>query len=107
LLFQVTFDRLPDIVELLRDERRRQLELVALVERIEQLALETIAGRAGMLARNPVLHGVAQLGQRLHAELFGEIVVDGELARRIDRLRGYVEGCFLSGKLRLEIVRRE
>src|SRR4029079_15039758 len=51
LLLQVAFDGLPDVVKLLGHESRRQIELVALVERIEKLALQTIAARTGVLAR--------------------------------------------------------
>ena len=91
LLLEVVLDRLPDVLELLIDQRRRQLELVALVERVEQLALELRAARAGVLLRDAALHGLAQLGERLQAELLGERVIDRHLARRVDRLRRHLE----------------
>ena len=88
------------MVEFLLDQRRRRLELVALVELVEQRALELLARRAGVLALDALLDRVAQLVEQFKAERLGELVVDRDLARRLDRLRGHVELGVLAGEIR-------
>ena len=60
-----------------------------------------------MLARDAVLDRVAQLGERLQTERFGELVVDRHRAGRLDRLGGDDEFGVLAGEIGFLIVRRE
>src|SRR5262249_21178491 len=97
LLLQVVLDLRPDVGELLLYEARRRLEFVTIIELVEQRALEPLARSKRMLARDAILHGVFEFRQRLHAERFGKLVVDCDLARRFDRLDGDREGGVLAG----------
>ena len=62
---EIGLDRLPDIGEFLIHERRRQIELVALVERVEQRALELAPACRRVFLREPPLDGILELGERL------------------------------------------
>ena len=87
----------PDVGELLLDQAGRRLEFVPLVEFIEQGALELLAGRRGVLLLKAVAHAVAELGERLHAERFGKVIVHRHRAGRFHRFRRDGEGRLLAG----------
>ncbi len=88
-------------------EGRRHLELVQAVERVEQAALHLVAALRVVLLGDAALHLLLELLEALHAEGLGELVIDGEGAGRLDRLRGDLEGGILAGEVGRRIVRRE
>ena len=73
---QVVLELLPDAVELVVDQRRRQLELVRLLELVEQLALELHA--RGVWRTRADLPPTSSLAcaSAFGAERLGELVVD-------------------------------
>ena len=54
-----------------------------------------------------VLHRFAQLRDRFQSERFGEIIVSGHAARRLDRLCTDDEFGGFAGEVLLHVVRRE
>ena len=60
-----------------------------------------------MIARQLIADRFLELVERFHARNLGEIIVDFDLARRFDRLRGNVKGGFLAGELFRQVVVRE
>ena len=101
---EVAVDLVPDVVELGFDQLGRRLELVGRVERVEQLALDLLAGHPAVLALDLAAHDLAQPLQRFEAELLGRLVVDLELAGLRDLLDLDVEGRFLAGQMRGGVV---
>ena len=90
----------PDRVELVLDQRRRRRELVQGVELIQQFALELLPAHRGVLARDAILDRVLELLERLQSERLRELLVDGDLFRRLDRFGGDVElGGFAGERL--------
>ena len=100
-------DRVPHQLELFVDQRRRRLELWALVEPVEQRALDALARRAGELGRQPLARGILQLVERFKPERLGELVVDLGLRGRLDRGRRGLELGRLAGELLAHVVLRE
>ncbi len=84
-MLDLVLDALPDGVELGVDQLLGHVELVAFVERVEDLALHRPGG-SSKRARYRIwsLHRIAQAGDVVEAELLGEIVVElaGVRARR-------------------------
>ena len=104
LLFEVVFDRRPDVVEFLLDQARRRLEFVVLVELIEHRPLELLARSRGVLALDALAQRVPQLAQRIQSEALGEVIVQSDLTWRLDRLRGDRERRVFARKGRRRIV---
>ncbi len=107
LALEIVLDRLPHVVELLAHQRRRQFELVALVERVEQLALELCARRLRVLLRDAILHGVAQLLRATRSQAAWRTRRRPSPARRVDRLRLDGERRGFAGHVGLHVVLRE
>ena len=106
-VLEVHLDLRPHRRELLLDERLRQLEGVFRVERVEELLLELAPRMGVVVALDRAADCVLELVERLHAEALGELVVDLDLARRLDLLHGDVELGLLAGEVRGAVVRRE
>ena len=98
---------LPQILEFLLDQRRRQWEFMPLVQRIEQRPLDALLRHRIVLALNAFAHRGLQLVERIQSERLGEFVVDRDRARRFDRFGGGVEHGLLSGQRRRRIILRE
>ena len=79
----------------------------ALVEAVEQHALDALARRAGELRSQPLARGLLQLVEQFQTERLGELVVDRGLLRRFDQRRGGLELGRLAGELLAGIVLRE
>ena len=73
----------PDVVELLLDHLRRQLEGVHGIELVEQLALDLLAGLHAIAGLDLLADRVAELVEQFEAEPLGEFVIDleGDRAR--------------------------
>ena len=99
LRLEIALHRAPDVLELLLGERRRQPELVHLVELVEKLALDPLTARAGVLLLEARLDRVLELIERIEAKSFRELVIDCDRAWRLDRFRRDIELGFLAGKL--------
>jgi hypothetical protein len=80
---------------------------MALVETVEQHALDALARGAGEFGRQPLARGFLQLVERFQAERLGELVVDLGLLRRFDQGRGGFELGRLAGQLLAGVVLRE
>jgi hypothetical protein len=93
--------------KVLLDQRRRRLELVAVVETVEQRALDALAGGAGELGDQALARGFLQLVERFEAKRLGELVVDLSLAGRFDCGRGGLELGRLACELLAGVVLRE
>ena len=79
----------------------------ALVEPVEQHALDALAGSAGKFGGQPLARGFLQLVERFQTERLGELVVDLGFLRRFDQgCRGFEFGR-LTGKLVVGIILRE
>ena len=98
---QVADDRLPDVLELVLDHAGGRRELVGCVERVEQPPLDAPPRYAGVVALQPVLDRVLELGERLQAERLGESVVDADRAGRRNGLRRHLEDRVLPGEVLL------
>ena len=75
------------------------------VEPIEELALEPLAAKPGILLLQPAAHRLRELVEGFHAERFGKRIIDGDAARRLDRFCGNVELRLFSRQDGVEIVR--
>ena len=107
--FEIVLELLPDAVELVVDERRRQLELVCRIQLIEQLALQLHARDAWSYSRLICAgHSSSKLLEAFGAERLGELVVDLGLHRRCNLLHLDVElGRLCRPAARHRIVVRE
>src|SRR6266704_5839432 len=77
---------------------------MAVVETVEQRALDALARRTGEFGDQAPARGFLQLVERFEAERLGELVVDGGLAGRLDqRCRGLELGG-LAGELFAGVV---
>ncbi len=80
---------------------------MALVEAVEQRALDALAGRTGEFGDQALARGFLQLVERFEAERLGEFVVDRGLAGRFDQGRRGFELGGLAGELFAGVVLRE
>ena len=80
---------------------------MALVELIEQRALDLLARRRRVLALDALAQRIAQLGQQFQAERLGEIVVERDRAGRFHRLCRDRESRVFAGDGGRRIVLRE
>src|SRR3546814_12473464 len=74
--YTTLFRSAPDRLELLIDQRLRHLEPVRLVEPVEQYALHARPRESAVLAFDPPLHRLPQLGESLEAEVLRGLVAD-------------------------------
>jgi hypothetical protein len=68
------------------------------IQLIEELALELLPARRRVVASQAFLDRVAQLRQRLQSERLGELFINGNGLRRLDRFRGDLEFRRLAGE---------
>jgi hypothetical protein len=80
---------------------------VALIEAVEQRALDALTDRAGELGLQAFARGFLQLVERFESERLGELIVDHGLSGRFDRVRRRFELGRLAGELFGRIVLRE
>ena len=76
LRLEIALDRVPDVLELVLGQRRRQRELMHRVELIKQLALDLLAAEPGMLLLQASFDRLLELVERIEAERLGERVID-------------------------------
>ena len=105
--FHLGLDRVPHQIELFGDQRRRCLEFVALIEPIQQGALDALARRAGEFGLEPSARSFLQLVERFQTERFCELVVDGGLAGRFDPGCRGLELGRLAGEFLAGVILRE
>ena len=104
---EVVLQLLPDGGELVVDQRRRQLELVRLLQLVEQLALQLQARGVGVLAGDLRADQLLQLRDAFGAQRLGERVVDLRTHGRGHFLHLDGEGRILAGQRGDRIVGRE
>ena len=80
---------------------------MAVVETVEQRALDALARGAGELGDQPLARGFLQLVEQFQAERLGELVVDLGLAGRFDQGCRGLELGRLAGELLAGVVLRE
>src|SRR5438034_782713 len=76
---QLILEGVPDALELGLDQPLRQIELVDLVERIEDIALELHCRHLGEFPSDALADGLPELGDVFEANLLGELVVEDGL----------------------------
>src|SRR4029079_9647687 len=95
--FEIGRHLAPDRLELVVDQCGRKLEGVALIERVEQRALDLEPRGPGAILLQALLDGVTQLGARLESEALGELVVERRGLRRSNLLDLHREARLLAG----------
>ena len=102
-MFEVVHHLIPDRVELVLHEGRREFEIVSFVEGVEQGTLHLQARSHVAIELKASLYRLAHLGDGFGAEALGEVVVECRGFRRGDFLDFDFKRNGLTGELRLAI----
>ena len=102
-MFEVVHHLIPDRVELVLHEGRREFEIVSFVEGVEQGTLHLQARSHVAIELKAPLYRLAHLGDGFGAEALGEVVVECRGFRRGDFLDFDFKRNGLTGELRLAI----
>ena len=93
------FDLLPDLIEFVLGHPRRNVEVVALGELVEQLTLGPLAGQAIIFLTQLLTDSDLEGTQVFHPQRLGEFVIDGDFHAFVNFLNGAIEHGVLTGKI--------